>query len=385
MAELGCNVTRLGADMCAASMPGRASVLTGVPASVHGIYNNLIWDGRRFRNVNSADLRVDTLASRAKQAGLDVASVGFGMIGLDSCDVYQAPWWAAEMLHQDDHDVAASNEIWRQEISAGDGNVRLAALRENGLPGLPRDSGDAGNDQLGFGYTCDETLIDWCGGLATSDNAPNLILTEIASPDYFLHEFGCLSDKANEAMNRADAQIGRLIARLEKNKALHRYNIAVMSDHGFSTIEESIHPDVILPEAKYFCGGGILHVHYDNQAQLDDCTNTLSAHGVTPLDNTYLPPEQRTEVGAFLAPAACDFYMDYQKTGSARSPSKYRATHGFGPGFAGDDRFCVFTGPGVPSGHIATATAGQVAPTLASLIGLPTDCYPEPALFQPVS
>ena len=45
-------------------------------------------------------------------------------------------------------------------------------------------------------------------------------------------------------------------------------------------------------------------------------------------------------------------------------------SHGFRPGTSGDDRFCVFWGPDVKQGSTTHADAIQIAPTLASLLGL---------------
>ncbi len=71
-------VKRLAPETCATSLPGRTSIITGVPAREHGIYGNQIWDSSTasFRYARPDDIRVPTLAIQARSKHKSVACMG---------------------------------------------------------------------------------------------------------------------------------------------------------------------------------------------------------------------------------------------------------------------------------------------------------------------
>ncbi len=369
LASAGCYVRRLQAETCATSMPGRASTITGVPAALHGIYGNVIWDGKRFRSANPSDVRVDSLAKRAKESGLDVACLGFGMIRPEDCDLFHAPFWAYENIESSPAPDAL--DVWQELIDCNIGHDRL--FDNEKVNPLPQRGV---NNKLNWGQQCDAKFAEWADLLAGLSDSPDLVFIELASPDYFFHKFGTESEYALHACIEADAQIGDLVSGLNKSASPRRFNIAVVSDHGFSEIKKSIHPDIALHGETYSCEGGILHLHYESAAHLDSVTKRLARHGAKMLDNQYLPADQRAEVAAFLAPPDTDFTLDFLKSGKYSGPSKYSANHGFAAGHSNDERVAIFSGPDVARVTLDWRPSNCIAPTLAKLLQLPTTVYP---------
>ena len=344
--EVGLFVERLAPERCATSMPGRASTLTGAASAVHGVYGNVIWDGAQFRPANHADLRVPSLARLAKNEEKTVACVGFGMVDPDDCDYFEAPFWSAEMLCGDGQADHHWTKVMRHR------NAGASLLSRNNL------SSDA---LLENGQQWD----DYFARRTTQVGQFDLLLVEFASPDYFLHRYGTQSEETRRALQRVDTQIGELLAGSEDA------NVVVVSDHGFTDISETLHPDVLLGDRVISCEGGILFVH----AATDDDRKILRDAGASQIDNEFLPADQRHQISAFRAPDGCDFYVDYSAAGQTRGASKYRANHGFAAGHRPDDRFAVAMGPDIARKMVNHAPAEDIAPTLARLLELSVDDF----------
>ena len=393
LAKRGTLVERLSPERSAISTPGRVSTVTGVSSEQHGIYGNAIWDGNQFRHANSADIKVSTIAEQATKAGLTVDNIGFALVDPEHCRNFHSPTWAHEML-QSSNDGAydGSNRVWQSEIALSKHARWIDDLKQRGCSSAfaTRDYKTQA-EYLLSGQLNDQIIIDWCAALATQQASfdlessnlespnlirPDLILTEIATPDYFLHQYGCDGELAQHSIKIADSQIGRLIDQLQASDLLHKTNIMVTSDHGFSDVKQSIHADVILPKAKISCEGGTLYVHYESKQQLLEFTSTLAEYRVLPLDNQFLPADQRKEVAVFLGPEKSDFQLDKYQTGQPVGNAHYLATHGFKPGHKGDERFLVMAGPDIPVETQSFAKAEQVAPTMAKLLKLPITSYP---------
>lgn len=323
----GYTFERLKTDAPATSMPGRASLLTGRPTAEHGIYGNLIWDGKRFREASPSDVRAPTLATRAREAGLSVANIGMGMVSNADCSDFQAPYWSE--------------------------------------PGFAPTIHAAYEDWLPVTQSKDTIAIRRVVELVAEPDCPDLILTEACVPDYYFHHYGCHSVAAQEAVATIMGHIGHLADTLESDG---RFNLAVVSDHGFADVKESIHPDVLLSQTQFAQEGALLHVVAETKRKRDSITSTLAEHEVLPVDDAHLPVEHRECLMTFLAPPDCDFYYDFEKTNTARSRSRYKATHGFAPGEACDERFAVLAGPDVRAGLSTGGTSQDLTRAIDHLL-----------------
>ena len=382
----GFRVENLRSEALGTSLPGRTSMLTGVTADVSGVYGNLIWDGvATFRYAGPDDIRVPTIPQLAKAAGKRVASINAGMIRAEDADIMKAPWWIEGEMIQRARDTAptTSGAAWQRVANAPLHDDFVAVCQEVGLPthfpkGLDRKN--PATFPL-YALMADQLAADWVGALAASAHAPDLIWAEFLMTDTLQHYNGYKSELGHFSVEQADMALGRIMQRLRNAGVEDEWNIAVLSDHGHSHIETALHPQVIIPGVTAQCEGGSLLVAPKDQAELRMVEEKLAAYGVEPYLNECVPAELRDQVFVFVAPHQTSFEGDNSAETEPTGKPKASSTHGLKPGWTGDDRFALFAGPAVPQGHVTSATAMQVAPTLATLLGLPTAHFQAQPVF----
>ncbi len=96
-----------------------------------------------------------------------------------------------------------------------------------------------------------DILMDYV--LAQRDPAAALVW--FSEPDSSQHLAGVGSDLARRALNEADAQLGRLLRRLEEEGRAVETDVIVVSDHGYSTIGGVVDVEALLREAGFPPGG----------------------------------------------------------------------------------------------------------------------------------
>jgi predicted AlkP superfamily pyrophosphatase or phosphodiesterase len=375
LAARGLQVDRVAADLPATSLPGRTSILTGVGAETHGIYGNVIWDGERFRYANPDDVRAPTLPQRALAAGLDVAVLGYGMVRPEDATTFHHAWWANEML-QRARDLApiAADEGWLRTSRHRDGSGRLAALAAAGLPdGVPDAYAGDRMHYLMSEVAGDQTMLQWTAALAADEDPPDLIVTEVLTPDSVQHVAGTEHPFALWSLTYADALVGEVLRALDAAGRLATTQLVVTSDHGHGTVEGALYLDALLPGATTASEGGIAYVAVDGEREASRLAERLREHGVERLSGDHLPSERRDEVAAFtVAGRAIGFEASApaDRLGAVSGPSRYVSGHGFAPGTASDERFLVAAGTGIDARRVPRAEAADVAATLSALLGL---------------
>jgi len=372
LGERGMHVTRLQSDLPATSLPGRTGIVTGVPPSTHGIFGNSILDGEAFRYANPDDVRVPTLAQRAKEAGLDVASVGYGMVRPEDTTTFVPPWWVGEMIMRGRDAAPVKADRGWTRLLEGRPDARLAALRDAGVEVDMPDAYQGG--KLGYltaGTEGDRRAMRSAAALAASDTPPDLILTEVLMPDVVQHVAGCGTPAAIGSLGTADAWVAVFLAELERAGRLDDVNVMVVSDHGHGPVERALHPERILPGVTHASEGGTLFLYLPTGG-LDEATERLAAHDVRPLDGDVIPAD-RPHVHAFAAPPGTAFEpaADDAPSQVTWGQPRYVSSHGFRAGSPRDDRACVLAGPDIPAGKQTEAPASAVEATLAALLGLP--------------
>jgi predicted AlkP superfamily pyrophosphatase or phosphodiesterase len=387
LAARGFRVESLHAERCGTSLPGRTSMLTGATAELSGVYGNNIWDGTQWRYATPDDVRVPTIAQRAKASGRDVAVIGFGMIRPEDADIFVPPSFVSEEFVQRARDAVPvpGTHGWIRVAQHVDAHDRFAlAMQAAGLPSKrPVMEIETPADALTQMVANDQLAFHWVGALAASDDAPELIISEVIVTDYIQHYKGYKSDQSHWACAYTDMMVGVVLQRLRSAGKEDEYNIAVMSDHGHSPIEKALHPAAIISGAHFQCEGSILHVIPKDAEELAAITEALAPYGVTPYEPTYIPTDLRAQVAAFLAPDGVSFEDDgvADRTQPEGVPVAI-SSHGIRPGASGDDRFAIFAGPNVPQGSVKEATATHIAPTFAELLGLPLDGFIAAPLFK---
>lgn len=390
LADRGMSVERLGAASPAVSMPARATMLTGAGADRHGVYGNRILDEGavglpRFRWVKPYDVAVPTIAGLARNQGKKVASLGFGLVRPEDCDVFLPPWWIRKHLGLAETDGFAKlpADVARYASQVKDPNGQLTPLltdtlgtevggEERPLPRHPQAAGLHG-DQRNMAATA---------ALACSQNAPDLILTEIMMTDTVQHQSGFESDASHLITTVADMMVGALTEALAHHNKRDEFVLVVASDHGHSPIKTAIYPESIIDSAVFTNEGATLNMVVQDTRQRDRYAERLRPFGVEMGNGDDLPPRVRDKLVRFFAPVGHSFedHPDHRPATQQTGSPHYVSSHGFKPGSRVDDRFWVLAGPGVPRASIRFADADQFAPTLAEILSLPTDGFAAPGL-----
>ncbi len=375
LAKEGFVVDRLHSIQPATSLPGRTTMMTGVSCDKHGAWGNTIWDGKQFRYATPYDVVAKSLPQEAMEAGLDVAVMGFGMLRPEEAQVFRHPWWVGEMIQRGrDNTAKYAEDGWLKTTRYEDKTGRLEALFNQGyMPATPDAYASSSNPALTYlsaELAGDAVMMQWSAGLATSQKAPDLIVTEILTPDSVQHKMGYESLLSHWSVMYSDALVGQLVTCLQEAKR-DDYNLAIMSDHGHMQVKSVIHPDVIIPETEYAMECGWLYVNYQNQNELQEVAVKLAEYGVELSDASPIPEKYKHEIAVFVAPEGMTFEPVIGDASEEPTGQPYNlSSHGFRPGTSGDDRFCVFLGPDVKQDSVAHADAIQVKPTLARLLGL---------------
>ena len=380
LAKQGLAVENLESEVCGTSFPGRTSIATGALANDSGIYGNVIWDGSEFRHATPDDVRVPTLPALAKAAGKSSAVIGYGMIRPEDADVFKAPWWAGAFIQRSRDAVPVPTaESWRRAVEHSESRLEGFATRLGiALPNLPDLSDKYAKSAVG-----DSQIVNLAGAVAL-EYQPDLLFTEVLLPDTAQHYAGYDSPEALWSLTYADALVGQMVARLNAAGLLEQYTLAILSDHGHSRIEKALHPEVIIAGTTFACEGSMLHVVPKNSAELADIRAKLAEFGVEEYPNDHVPDEQLEQVFCFVAPELHNFEQDpAQPTTEAIGEPKLLSSHGIRPGLPGDDRFMVMVGEGVSARSVHRAQARQVAPTLATALGISTKEFSGESLLEP--
>lgn len=380
--ERGFRIKNLQSVALGTSLPGRTGMLTGVTADVSSVYGNRIWDGSEFRYSNPDDIQVPTIPQLAKAQGLNVASLGAGMIRYEDTHTTRPPWWIMGDMVQRARDAAPE--------SGGDSwvNVARAPITDDFKAAceafnIPTDYDELPTDTHPFlrAIVHDQRIADWVSAMVVSADAPDLIWAEFLATDVIQHYAGYKSAMAQASVAQADMALGKILQRMQQAGVLDTWNIAVMSDHGHSEVTTCIYPQVVIPDAKFACEGGSLLVATSDEAELQRITEALAKYDAEPFPNDCVPEQWRSEVHVFVAPPKFSFEDAPEGVTDPTGTPKAISTHGLKPGMTGDDRFALFAGPDVPHGMVENAPATQIAPTLAKLLNLTDGNHPDSAVF----
>ena len=100
---------------------------------------------------------------------------------------------------------------------------------------------------------------------------PAVALIWSSEPDKSQHAAGVGSDLSNSAIKEADGQFGDLMRWLRENDPAEDTDVIVLSDHGYSTISETINVETLVKEAGFPIGGdagGVIVAHNGGAALL---------------------------------------------------------------------------------------------------------------------
>lgn len=360
--------------------PSHTTLITGVAPARHGIGNNISFDPLNINQVGwqwyGADIRVPTLWSAARAAGLRTVKVHWPVSVAASVDVNLPQIWRSG--HDDDRKL-------------------LRALATPGvLDGLERELGPypQGIDES---VEADENRVRFAEALIT-EKKPALTTVYLASVDHAEHQFGPGTPEVRSVIARNDAMIGRLIA--AARKAEPEVTVVVVSDHGFATVAT----DINLYGA--FIAAGLISFGKDGKIARWDAEPWLMGGSAAVVLARPDDAALRAKVAALLASLAADPAMGIARVidraaiarmGGAREasfmvelkpgfetgrdpaaakavPSTYKGMHGYFPSNEEMRSSLFVVGPTLAHrGNLGDIDMRSIAPSVARILGVRLD------------
>lgn len=360
--------------------PSHTSIVTGANPATHGIFTNRVDDpdgtAGDYMRWYAEDIRVPTIYQVAKAKGLRTGII----------------YWPVTVGAKADGIVP---EFWRGE----DGKTEDAKLsRAMSTPGLleavarrfPDFSKGFNPPRVGDAPSADVAvhLIETL--------KPNLLLLHMFEVDHTTHNEGIFSEKAKEAIEIADAQIGRVIEAAKRAGTWARTALVIVSDHGMASHQRRLRPGVWMKEAGLVTlndrnrvasqrawlssssGTGYIYLMDENdeaaKRKLVELFQSKMKEPNPRIVRMYTRDEIRAVGGdprAFLAlECAPGFEISFGYSGEADSAASGKAHHGHHPENPAMLASLLFYGPSIAPGKIENARLIDVAPTVAPWLGL---------------
>jgi predicted AlkP superfamily pyrophosphatase or phosphodiesterase len=357
--------------------PAHATLVTGVPPRVHGIYSHLAsldpTEKARPWCWFAGALRVPTLWDVARATGRKVAAISWPVSAGAAID-YNIP------------------EIW--DPTMADPQRDFATPARHSTPGLFPEVLKVLQPILGSASP--DRLRSEAALYLRDRYRPDLLLVHFVHYDQLAHQFGPTSPQALGAIERLDKEIGRFREGFLEDVAP---TLVVLSDHGFAPVEKEAAPLSALAEEGLFDreadgtpklgklgavhAGGSFAVYWlekpsaKDRAALQRAVGRLIEAGTVEevvdrerLESLSADPDAELSLDA--APGV--YFSDRFEGPLVRSSVKDRGTHGQLPTRPGLEASFIVAGPEVNEGrNLGLRALTQVAPTLARLLGLPSD------------
>jgi len=360
--------------------PSHTSMVTGVNPGPHGIVANQPWDPysrlEGHARWYTEDIRVPTLYQLAYAKGLRTGLIYWPVSMGAKATALVPEFWRSEEGSEEDQKL--------QRVLSTPGLLEAVARR---FPGFwpdfrPPRAGD-------------EALTDVAVHLIETQR-PHLLLLHIFDTDHFQHRDGPLAGRALHALEKADAQIARVIAAAKKAGIWPDTLLVVLSDHGFARLSQRVRPGILLREkglitldernrvtdwkAWLLAGGGYGYIYvrdendYQTRQTLLDTFRPLVGRSGSGIGRV-LTQEEIAALGgdrnAFLALEAADDYgIAPGYTGDYVFASAHAGHHGLLPDRPEMFASLLVCGPHVVPGKIERARLIDVAPTVARWLGL---------------
>lgn len=377
LVEAGASADGMESIYPTTTYPAHATLVTGVPPSMHGIYSHLAsldptqkarpwcWFARA--------IHVPTLWDVARATGRKTAAVSWPVSAGAAIDYNLPEIWdpAARDPHRDFETPA-------RHSTPGLFPEVLKVLQ----PILPKATPDRLRGEAAVHL--------W------KRYRPDLLLVHFVHFDQLAHRFGPTSPEALKAIEHADEEIGRIRKVIAGSEPV---SLVVLSDHGFLPVENEVAPLAILAEEGLFTrggastlklgrlgavhAGGSFAIYWLEEPTAEDrrglrkAVERLRATGAIEevLDRERLEALEADPDAELMLEAAVGFYFSDRLEGPVvRKTVKDRGTHGHLPTRAGLEASFIATGPGVAAGkNLGLISLTQVAPTLARQLGLPAD------------
>jgi predicted AlkP superfamily pyrophosphatase or phosphodiesterase len=374
--------------------PAHATLVTGVPPSVHGIYSHLAsldpTEAARPWCWFARALRVPALWDVVRATGRKSAAVSWPVSAGGAID-YNLPevWDPALPDPQRDFSALAQHatpdlfeEVTRVLAALAPHKPNHASKHTRKPPAIPHVSPDRLRGEA--------ALFLW------RRYKPDLLLVHFVHYDQLAHRLGPRSPEALAAIEEMDAEIGRIRGAIAGPEPV---TLVVVSDHGFVPVEKEAAPLVVFMEEGLFKrdregkpqlnrlgavhAGGSFAAYWLEEPSADDRCRLRRAlrrlqesRAVAEiLDRRRLEDLEADPDAEVMLDAAPGFYFSDRFDGPlVRDTVKDHGTHGQLPTRAGMEASFLAVGQRItPGKNLGQFSLRRVAPTLAHLLGLPRD------------
>lgn len=356
--------------------PSHVAMLTGALPARSGIYYNTPFEPEGSTgkwNWFTKDIKVPTLWTSIKAAGLTSAAVE----------------WPVSVGEEITYDIP---EIWDTKKPED----RITETRKYATKGLIEEiemnaTGKLDGENMNEEY---QGLDENAGRMAAyifKTYKPGLLAVHFAGVDGAQHEQGRDGAKVKVAVATVDRAIGNVLEMLEKSKLQDSVTIIITGDHGFTTMQQVLRPNVWLKQARLLGEGKNWKVKFQPAGgsaflYLQDPKDEQTLRQVKQLLSA-LPAETQklfkvydrkkldamgADSNAVLALAGIPgLVFGGGADGAIISPVKGGGHHGYDPDSPEMYTGFISYGPGVKKGMmIPIMGVKDLAPLMASLLGL---------------
>ncbi|HEV8550565.1 MAG TPA: ectonucleotide pyrophosphatase/phosphodiesterase [Polyangiaceae bacterium] len=357
--------------------PSHTSIASGVVPARHGIFTNASFDpldkNQDAWRWYAEDVRVPRVWDVAYAAGYRTALVDWPVtVGAQA--TYHVP------------------EFWRAKQPE---DVKL--IRALSTPGL-LDSVSAAYPDFKSGFRAqdvtDQAGTDVAEYLLLHER-PHLTFLHIWQVDAAQHHFGLWSDEARAAIENADRQLARLLAAVERAGIASSTVLVVASDHGFANVTRCVNPRFLLRQAglvtfdaagkptafqaDVLSSSGMAYVYLNDphdaglESRVRAILDEAKASGTSGIGRIFSRAEVTAAGGdpsAFLGlePELGTYFGGSRD--AYETPPAYKAVHGYDPNRPEMNASLIVFGAGITPMKLEHARLIDVAPTVASLLGL---------------
>lgn len=363
--------------------PSHTTLVTGVAPARHGIVSNTTFDPLH-RNQGgwywyASDIRVPTLFSAAKKAGLRTAALNWPVtVGERAIDVLLPEIWRATT--QDDLKLARA-------LSHPPGVLESLEARLG--PFVDGYIDDLESDRVRTRFSV----------AMLREHRPQFMVTHLIAPDGVQHREGPAVAAVYPVLEAVDAMIGEMEAAALANDP--DTVIAVVSDHGFIATHTEVHlrtrfveAGLIRPaparidtvakidawDAQIWPAGGVAAVMLRDRkdaatrARVETLLKTLQSDPRNGLARVLSGAELTASGGFpdadFLVEFAPGFYAGSAVRGELLTPSASKGMHGYLPQRAQMHAVFFVRGNGIAARDLGVIDMQQIAPTLAQIMGV---------------
>ncbi len=375
MAKAGCVSPGAIGVFPSVTYPTHTTLVTGQLPAVHGIVSNTPLDPLNLTKGGwyyyAEQIKVPTLWEVVKASGGTTAAVSWPVTVGAKVD-YLVPEYRLPRAEDD-----------------------IALLRALSTPGLVQEI-EAQLGPLHPEKHDDEWRTKAAAHIFTKYK-PTLMLLHVFDLDHEEHFFGPDSAEADAALQRTDALLASLKARVEEAVGRDSVVWIVVSDHGFQKVEKELHLKILLRSLGYLTSGKGTNVESwrvypritggmaafvakepNDREAMETTTRHIQMLAADPqfgIRKIYTK-EDLAKLGAFPdAFLALDMALGYtvgsNTEGALVTPSgSTKGTHGFDPENSNMLASLILSGAGVaPCGAMESARLVDVAPTAAALLG----------------